>query len=67
MNTLYDTILVIGLMLMLGIVYAFPVMFLWNWLMPELFGLKAIDPWQALGLSMLCSFLFKSNSRSSKS
>ncbi len=28
---LYNTILVIGLMLMFGIVYAFPVMFLWNY------------------------------------
>jgi hypothetical protein len=46
---------------------ALPVMFLWNWLMPELFGLRVIDFWQALGLSMLCGALFKSSGSSSAS
>ena len=35
-------------------------MLLWNWLMPELFGLKVIEYWQALGLMILCGMLFKS-------
>ncbi len=34
------------------------VMLLWNWLMPALFGLKAIGYWQALGLVVLCRILF---------
>jgi hypothetical protein len=33
-------------------------MWLWNWLMPDLFGLQQITIWQALGLSVLCSLLF---------
>ena len=32
--------------------------FLWNKLMPEIFGLKTIDYWQALGLFVLSKLLF---------
>jgi hypothetical protein len=46
---------------------ALPVMLLWNYLMPGLFGLSTISFWQALGLSALCGLLFKSSSVSSKS
>lgn len=45
---------------------AFPTMLLWNALMPELFGLKTIDFFQALMLSLLCSLLFKSTNSSTK-
>ncbi|MEK6335647.1 MAG: hypothetical protein AABM67_11910 [Acidobacteriota bacterium] len=34
------------------------VMLLWNWLAPELFGLRLITFWQALGLLALCRILF---------
>jgi|SRR3954468_20075491 hypothetical protein len=34
------------------------VFYLWNWLAPALFGLKAITFWQALGLLVLCRMLF---------
>ena len=33
-------------------------MFLWNWLMPAIFGLRAIDFLQALGLLLLSKLLF---------
>ena len=46
----------------IGILWALPVMLLWNWLMPEIFGLIQITFWQALGLSLLSSFLFKGSS-----
>ncbi|HKO04628.1 MAG TPA: hypothetical protein VJW51_07750 [Candidatus Acidoferrales bacterium] len=36
----------------------FVVMGLWNWLMPEIFGLPAISYWQAMGLTLLCKILF---------
>ncbi len=35
------------------------VFFLWNWLMPALFGLHAITFWQALGLIGLSWILFR--------
>ena len=38
--------------------FGFVVMALWNWLMPALFGLKAVGYWQALGLVILCRILF---------
>jgi hypothetical protein len=36
------------------------VMHLWNWLLPAIFGWKAITFWQALGLLVLCRILFGS-------
>ena len=34
------------------------VQWLWNWLMPSLFGLSRLSFWQALGLLGLCRILF---------
>jgi hypothetical protein len=34
------------------------VLYLWNWLMPSLFGWREITFWQALGLLALCRILF---------
>jgi hypothetical protein len=48
-------ILGIGLLALCGWV----VMLLWNWLMPEIFGLKRLDYWKAWGLLALCTILFK--------
>ena len=48
-------ILGIGLLALFGLV----VMLLWNWLMPEIFGLKRLTYWQAWGLLVLCWILFK--------
>lgn len=48
-------ILGVGLLFLFG----FVVRLLWNWLMPELFGLKKVTYWQAWGLLLLCSILFK--------
>ena len=38
--------------------YTFPVMWLWNWLMPLVFRLCKINVWQAWGLSALSNLLF---------
>lgn len=34
------------------------IMLLWNWLMPDIFGLPMLDFWQATGLLVLCKLLF---------
>ncbi len=47
---------VVALAFLLGWV----VMLLWNWLIPDIFGLNAITYWQAWGLFLLTSILFKS-------
>ena len=39
------------------IVFGFVTMNLWNWLMPAIFGLRAITFWQALGLLFLGKIL----------
>lgn len=49
-----------------GIVTAIPVYFLWNWLMPTIFGLKVIGFWQAWGLVFLSALLFKSYTDTNK-
>ncbi len=43
----------------LSLAVGLPVMWLWNWLMPTLFGLPLITFWQAVGLLILCHLLFK--------
>jgi hypothetical protein len=47
-------------MLAMALLFGFIVMWLWNWLMPEIFGLTAISFWQAWGLVVLAHILFKS-------
>ena len=52
-------VLVIGFIVVLVILLiGFPTMWLWNWLMPMIFGLIKITFWQAIGLLMLCNILF---------
>ena len=52
---------VIGVLFLYSLLLAFPTYFLWNWLMPDIFGLGRIDVIQALGLNFLANILFKSN------
>lgn len=54
-------VLLLAVMAVLG---ALPVMFLWNGLMPDIFGLPTIGFMQALGLNLLAAILFKSDSSS---
>jgi hypothetical protein len=39
-------------------IFGATVMLLWNWLMPSIFGLDAINFWQAAGLLILSRILF---------
>lgn len=49
-----------GIILLMGLLWAIPTMLLWDWLMPELFGLSTITIWQAWGLNILTGIFFKS-------
>lgn len=49
-----------------SLILGLPVMWLWNWLMPAIFGIKTITWIQAVGLSFLCSLLFKGGSTTIK-
>jgi hypothetical protein len=57
-ETFLATILIIAF---ITILLGFPLMWLWNWLMPMIFNLPEITFWQALGVNALSSILFKSS------
>ncbi len=61
MKALEAFLIVIGLLLLSAIILAFPTMFLWNWLMPKIFGVTQIDLYEAMGINFLANILFKSN------
>lgn len=46
------------LAVVLGFGFGWVIEHLWNWLMPSLFGLKAITYWQGFGLFVLAKILF---------
>jgi hypothetical protein len=50
----------LGVIIALGTIAVFAVVvrFLWNWIMPDIFGLPALDYWQALGILALSRILF---------
>jgi hypothetical protein len=50
-----------------SIIAAIPTYYLWNWLMPAIFGIKVITFWQAWGVNFLAGILFKNTSSSSSS
>jgi hypothetical protein len=59
---------IIGILIaafLLSILFAYPVKWLWNSTVTELFGFKEIGIWMAWKIALLCSFLFKSTSLSS--
>ena len=47
-------------LIVLVIIEGWFVTYLWNWLMPTIFGLTTITLWQGVGIFVLCDILFKS-------
>ena len=66
MNIAIAIILGILVFALVALICALPVMLLWNWLMPDIFGLTTINFWQALGISFLSSCLFGRTSSNKK-
>ncbi len=57
-----------GLFLVIfSLLVTLPVMWLWNALLPDLFGIQEIGFWQAWGLYVLASILFKAELKGSVS
>jgi len=57
--------LTILMLVVLGILMAWPVQMLWNFcLIQAIDGLNPITFWQALGINILCSILFKGSATS---
>jgi len=57
-SILLTMLLAIGLLIVAALLIGFPVMLIWNWLMPVLFGLQTISFLQAFALYVLMQFLF---------
>jgi hypothetical protein len=55
-------LIAVGLALLIG----GPLWLLWNWLIPTIFGLPHITFWQAVGLNLLSSILFKNSITANK-
>jgi hypothetical protein len=51
----------IALLFIVAAVMSLPVMLLWDWLMPGIFGLREITLFEAWGLLFLSELLFKSH------
>jgi hypothetical protein len=49
---------ILSFIVAMATIFSFVVMWLWNWLMPVIFGLHAVTFWQALGLLVLSKILF---------
>jgi hypothetical protein len=60
-------VLVLAFAAGISLITGYFVMLLWNWLMPEIFGLMNITYWQGWGLATLCSLLFKSTNTTNNS
>jgi hypothetical protein len=61
-ETITRVLLALGVIALLGILLGLPLQLLWNWLMPIIFNLPTITFWQAMGLNIMASILFKDNS-----
>jgi len=65
-QTIHDILLVVGLLILACLLFGAPLMVLWNWLMPTIFGLPEITFWQACGLNILSAILFRSSIKTNK-
>lgn len=51
--------LVVLVLMLAAVILTLPTYYLWNWLMPMLFGLRELTLGQALGVTLLANILFK--------
>ena len=58
-QTINGILIVLGVLILAVLLFGAPLMLLWNWLMPEIFGLPYIGFWQACGLQLVATLLFK--------
>lgn len=62
MEVLVKFIVTLLITILIGLLMSLPIMWIWNWLMPDIFGLTTITFVQAIGLSLLSNLLLKSQS-----
>jgi hypothetical protein len=59
-------VVVVGTLCLMAILMGLPLQLLWNWLMPRIFGLPTIGFWEAVGLNVISSILFKTTINNKK-
>jgi hypothetical protein len=52
-------LMIAGILILTVMLFGYPTILLWNWLMPTIFNLPYIGFWQACGINLLASILFK--------
>ena len=52
-------VIFVAAVMFIAVLLTLPTMWLWNALMPDIFGLMEIGFWQAMGLMMLSGCLFR--------
>ena len=52
--------------LVISLIFTWPTMWLWNYLMPSIFGLPTLTFWQTFGLQVLASCFLPSRSQGGK-
>jgi hypothetical protein len=67
MKIIFISLLFIFFGVFMALLLALPTMWLWNALLPKLFGFPIITFWQSLGLCLLTRFLLGIGSSSSSS
>lgn len=64
-NLISKVLIIVSVLAMyafVSIVLSIPVLLLWNWLVPTIFGITKITLGQAWGISLLCGILFGQDS-----
>ena len=66
MNLISVFVVYVVMLFVAAALMSLPVMLLWDWLMPGIFGLRTISWFEAWGLLFLCGMLFKSHNSVNK-
>lgn len=60
MEKIFSVMFVIAIVAIAVMFVGLITMFLWNWIMPYLFGLPEVSFWMAVGINLLISIIFGS-------
>lgn len=66
MNLVSVMVVYVVMLFVAAALMSLPVMLLWDWLIPGIFGLRTITWFEAWGLLFLCGLLFKSHNTVNK-
>ena len=59
LKKIFAVAIIISAIIGIAILFSVPTWLLWNWLMPDIFGLREITLLEAFGLILLSNILFR--------